>query len=138
MSSVYLNQIFDSSAYSAHAPLPSMPRYYQTSSGSAQIIVGKNAKDNDAITFQSRGVRDLWFHAKDVQGAHVILCPISNEIVLTPDDIQEAANIAAVNSKGKCRVKVEYCSVWDVIKRRGMAPGQVAIMNCSELDTFSL
>ena len=90
-----------------------------------EIYFGRKASDNEYITFHlSRNNRkDLWFHARDVPGSHVLLRS------RTPDreDIQLAADIAAFYSKArdKQRVPVDYCEVRHVSRAAGSPTGTV-------------
>ncbi len=42
-------------------------------SGGEPILVGRSAKDNDRVTFSVARGRDVWLHARDVTGSHVVL-----------------------------------------------------------------
>lgn len=64
-----------------------------------EILVGKNAKSNDELTTRIAHKNDLWLHAKDVPGSHVI---IRNSSANLPSDVLEfAAQLAAWFSKRK-------------------------------------
>lgn len=103
-------------------------RTFTTSNG-ALVLVGKDAVENDRLTFQLSQKDDLWFHVKDVPGSHVLLRG-SN---LLQEDIQHAANVAAYYSKAKntMRAKVEYCSIWNVSKPKCANAGLVEIQEAS-------
>ena len=90
------------------------------------IYVGKGAKNNDLLTFQFANKNDLWLHARERSGSHVI---VRNPGVKDfPNGvIEKAASLAAYFSKGKgeamCPVvmtRKKY--VW---KPKGSDPGQV-------------
>jgi predicted ribosome quality control (RQC) complex YloA/Tae2 family protein len=78
-----------------------MPRHFVTPNGFT-VLVGKNASDNDRVSFQIARAHDLWFHAKDIPGAHVVLqwdgVPTCQP---TQEDINFAAHAAAFYSKAK-------------------------------------
>jgi len=68
---------------------------------------------------------DLWFHTKDIPGSHVI---VKNKGDVIPENtIMEAANIAALHSKGKMssNVPVDYTEKKNVKKPNGAKPGMV-------------
>jgi predicted ribosome quality control (RQC) complex YloA/Tae2 family protein len=55
--------------------------------------VGRGARENHRLTFSTARPEDLWLHARDVPGAHVILR--DDEGRANPEDIREAAEVAA-------------------------------------------
>ncbi len=89
------------------------------------ILVGKNNRQNDMLTLNTAQKRDLWFHAKNVPGSHVILVLDGKEP--TEESILEAAYYAALNSKAKNSsvVPVDYTPVKFVKKPSGAKPGMV-------------
>lgn len=64
-----------------------------------QIIIGRNSSNNDEVTKSARK-DDLWLHAKDVQGSHVVIRKKGNDN-FPKDVIERAASIAAFYSKRK-------------------------------------
>lgn len=104
------------------------PITYQTSDG-FQVLVGRNNKENDLLTFKRASAKDLWFHAKDIPGSHVILMTEGKSI--TETSILEAAGFAAYHSKGKTseNVPVDYTQVRHVKKPSGAKPGMVIFTN---------
>ena len=90
-----------------------------------RILAGKNNRQNDILTFKTAGKNDLWFHAKDMPGAHVILF-CNNK---TPIDkaIEFAATVAAKHSSGAASggVSVDYTLAKHVKKPPGAKPGMV-------------
>lgn len=86
-------------------PEKSKPLHYISSDG-FHIYVGKNNLQNDRLTFKTAGAKDLWFHAKEMPGSHVIVKLEGAEDV--PDaTYEEAARLAAYYSSGKTSPKVE-------------------------------
>lgn len=86
-------------------PEKSQPLHYLSSDG-FHMYVGKNNLQNDRLTFKSAGPGDLWFHAKEMPGSHVIVKLEGAEDV--PDTTyEEAARLAAYYSSGKTSPKVE-------------------------------
>ena len=92
-----------------------------TSPGGYTVVVGKDARENDKILSEAK-CSDLWFHASDNAGPHVIMkC---NHIPnVAENDIRFSAKLA------KERGEVVYCYVADVFKPRKASPGSVIISN---------
>ncbi len=83
----------------------SKPLHYISSDG-FHMYVGKNNLQNDRLTFKTAGPKDLWFHAKEMPGSHVIVKLEGVDDV--PDaTYEEAARLAAYYSSGKTSPKVE-------------------------------
>lgn len=101
---------------------PSQPSEYHTTSGTA-VLVGKNNRQNDQLTFKIANKNELWFHVKDIPGSHVVL----RSTQPSTDDIQEAAEIAAYFSKGResSHVQVDYLPIKAIHKPTGGRPGFV-------------
>ncbi len=93
-----------------------------------QIWVGKNAKSNDLLTQRFAHKNDLWLHAKDVAGSHVVI-KRSGQKQIPRNVIEKAASLAAYYSKRKtdslCPVIVTEKKY--VRKPKGLAPGQVIV-----------
>lgn len=94
-----------------------------------KILVGKNNKQNDELTFKVANKNDLWFHAKDIPGSHVILK--INDEEPTEEVMRYAAILAAKHSKGSqsSKVAVDYTQVKNVWKPKGAKPGFVLYKN---------
>ncbi|MBK9449797.1 MAG: DUF814 domain-containing protein [Bacteroidetes bacterium] len=92
------------------------------------ILVGKNAKQNDSLTFAYSRKDDLWLHARDTPGSHVIIRnPTAGAI---PNQVLEfAASLAAKHSKRKHEklVPVQYTERKYVRKVKNGAAGQVLV-----------
>lgn len=67
-------------------------------SPSAELWVGKNAKNNDLLTFKYARPNDLWFHARGVAGSH---CVLKSSKPPTREELERAAAIAAHYSDAK-------------------------------------
>lgn len=93
-----------------------------------EILVGKKAKDNDYLTFREARSNDLWLHAADYPGSHVIIRNPNRRDIPHPT-ILEAASLAAFYSKGKKQPKaaVNYTQKKFVNKPRGAQPGLVRL-----------
>ena len=85
-------------------------------------MIGKNNLQNDYLTFHHAKKQDLWFHAQDYHGAHVILQ--SEEV--TEDLIRTCAMLASYYSQGKysSSVPVAYTKISNLKKAKGKAIGQ--------------
>ncbi|QNF33584.1 fibronectin/fibrinogen-binding protein [Adhaeribacter swui] len=101
-------------------------RVFQTSG--FQIWVGKSAKNNDVLTQQFTYKEDLWLHAKDVSGSHVVIKYQAGKTFPEPV-IYKAAQLAAYYSKRKTDslCPVLYTPKKYVRKRKGAAPGEVVV-----------
>ncbi|MEM6359135.1 MAG: NFACT RNA binding domain-containing protein [Bacteroidota bacterium] len=93
-----------------------------------QILVGKNANANDTILRSFTQKNDLWLHAKDVSGSHVIIKEIPGRNFPKPV-IEKAAELAAYHSKkrNETTCPVIYTPRKYVRKRKGDPPGMVII-----------
>ena len=106
----------------------SAPLKVTTESG-AVIWVGRNARQNDMVTFDRGGPGDLWLHARGVPGAHVIIKAGAGEV---PDAvIRRAAEIAAYYSaaRNEARALVDVTRRKYVRKIKGGKPGMVTYRN---------
>jgi len=107
----------------AEASLP-----YRTfrSSGGLEIRVGRGARHNDALTFRHSAPDDIWLHARQAAGAHVILrwTKPGNP---PARDLEEAAVLAALHSRARTSgsVPVDWTRRKHVRKPRRAAPGAV-------------
>ena len=92
------------------------------------ILVGKGARENDELTLKYAKKDDLWLHAKDVSGSHVVLKYQSNK-PFPQEVIEKAAQLAAHYSKRKtdslCPVIVTPKKF--VRKPKGLPPGLVHV-----------
>lgn len=94
--------------------------------GDSKYYVGHNAKQNDLITFQIGKKGDIWFHANDVPGAHVVLKKIEGEV--NEDDLLFGARLAAANSfaRSSSKVAVDYTEISNVKRIPKGGLGQVS------------
>jgi len=102
-------------------------RRYNSSDG-FEILVGKGSKDNDFLTFRVAKASDLWLHAADYPGSHVVI-KNPNRKEIPPKTILEAAQIAAFFSRAKeqPKVAVHYTEKKFVNKPKGAAAGLVSL-----------
>lgn len=64
-----------------------------------QVLVGRNARQNELVTFRKASPGDPWLHARGVPGAHVVI--ISNGLHVPERTIEFAASLAAFHSKAR-------------------------------------
>lgn len=96
-----------------------------TAPSGIRISYGRNNLQNDALTWHSARRTDIWLHAKDYHGAHVVIHdPQPDE-----ETLRLAAEIAAYFSKGRSSssVPVNYCPVRALKKIPGAKPGMVQL-----------
>ncbi|HSU14438.1 NFACT family protein [Longimicrobium sp.] len=103
-------------------------RVYRTSGG-LEVRVGKTSKDNDVLTFRHAHPEDVWLHARQVPGSHVVL-RWSEEGAPPARDLDEAAVLAAFYSKARSSgtVAVDWTRRKYVRKPRGAPPGRVTLL----------
>ena len=90
-----------------------------------KVIVGRNAKENDIVTFRIARSRDLWLHVQGYTGSHVVVQAENTEVPF--DTVLFAAQLAAAYSKAGAseNVPVDYALRKNVWKAKGGAPGAV-------------
>lgn len=101
------------------------PRRYLTSSGHL-LLVGRNSRENEALT-KSAAPDDIWLHARNLGGSHVILRRVDKTQMPSRKTLYEAACLAAYFSKGRgsTTVPVDYTERRYVRKMKNGSPGQV-------------
>ncbi len=94
----------------------------------AQILVGRGATDNDALTLRIARPHDLWLHAKGHAGAHVVV-RLEKGASCPADVLVDAAHLAAhfSDARDERLVEVQYTPRRHVRKPKGSAPGQVLV-----------
>lgn len=105
------------------AALPS-PLMAKTTDGFT-LIIGKNNRQNDLVTFKQAQPDDIWLHTKDIPGSHVIIRSERREV--SSQALQEAAQAAAYYSQSRqsASVPVDYTKRRHVRKPTGAKPGFV-------------
>lgn len=98
------------------------------SSDGLPIFVGRNAKENDALTFGLAKSDDLWLHARGTPGSHVVV-RLGKGIDPPPETIRDAATLALLYSdlKKSGKGEVIYTRRKWVKKAKGQAPGAVIV-----------
>jgi len=119
----YLPSSAHQTAAPTHDEFASQPRRYNTSSG-LEILVGRNNRQNDILTFRTASDYDLWFHTQEIPGSHVLLRLNPGD---TPEtkDLELAADLAAYYSRARQseQVPVIYTEPKHVYKPKGAKPG---------------
>ena len=108
----------------ASLTIPGVRRY--RSSDGYEVLVGRTARDNDQLTFRVARPNDLWLHAGDYPGSHVIVRN-SSRSEIPQRTIIEAAQLAAKFSQASkdAKVAIHYSLRKFLSKPKGAAPGLV-------------
>jgi predicted ribosome quality control (RQC) complex YloA/Tae2 family protein len=112
--------------------VPGTRRYL--SSDDIEILVGRTARDNDHLTFKIARPNDLWLHAADYGGSHVVIRHATRKPV-PHRTLIEAAQLAAWFSQAKKdpKVDVHYTERKFVSKIKGAKPGLVRLQRFRNL-----
>jgi predicted ribosome quality control (RQC) complex YloA/Tae2 family protein len=91
-----------------------------------RVVIGRSALENDELIRQANP-RDLWFHARGVPGAHVVVRSGGRSV--PPSVLKRAAELAAWYSqaRGEPKVEVSYTEVRYLRKPRGAPPRTVVL-----------
>jgi predicted ribosome quality control (RQC) complex YloA/Tae2 family protein len=106
----------------------SVPSRAFTSREGFKIYVGRSAAENDRLSFAFARGRDLWFHARDFPGSHVVV-RAKSRAEIGRETILDAANLALYYSKGKAdgAGDVIYTERKYIARARGPSRGQVNV-----------
>jgi len=107
--------------------IPSVPM--KVMFGDNEILIGRNDRQNDRLTFKMANPDDIWLHTKDIAGSHVIL---RTNLGAYPDEaLDAAAKLAAYYSKGResGKTEVDYTFAKYVKKPSGAPAGKVIYTN---------
>ncbi len=107
--------------------LPDGVREYASRDG-LRILVGRTAAANEVVTFRLARGNDVWLHARDAPGPHVLLMlPKGAEV--PQESLLDAATLAHVLSKrgAEPRGDVTWCRAKNVRRIKGAAPGKVTL-----------
>ena len=98
-----------------------------------EIQIGKNHRQNELISIRRARKGDIWFHAQDCPGSHIVL-KASNGAA-EDKDLELGADLAALFSKAKLNKKVSILMVptTQLQKLKGAAPGLVSPRNSKVL-----
>ncbi len=118
------SEFFPENAKDRNQPKP----YFEFEVDGWQILVGKHAKSNDELTQRIARKNDLWLHAKDVSGSHVVVKEHPGQN-FPKDVIEKAAALAAYYSKRKTDslCPVIFTPKKFVRKVKGAPAGQVMV-----------
>ena len=113
---------------------PAGPRQFK-SADAWDILVGRNADENDRLAFRLAKGNDLWLHAKGVSGSHVVV-PTPRGKSVPAETLVDAATLAAYFSgaRGSQRVEVDYTQVKYVRRLRKAPPGTVVLTQSKTLN----
>ena len=91
--------------------------------------VGRSGRANDELTFHHSSPNDIWMHARDVAGAHVVLRWPDKDANPPQRDLAEAAVLAALHSKSRTSglVPVDWTRRKYVRKPRKAKAGSVLV-----------
>ena len=100
------------------------PEKYLATDGQTIILVGRNNLQNDELTFKIAKKDELWFHAKDIPGSHVV---ITGNLQPSDEVKTDAAELAAYFSKARLSnlVQVDMIEIRKLNKPTGGKPGFV-------------
>lgn len=83
----------------AQKPKTALPYHLFYSQTGAEILVGKSSESNHILTFQIARATDLWLHAHNVSGAHVVIRKKKDDV--DPATLHDALQLALFHSKAK-------------------------------------
>lgn len=93
--------------------------------GGWRCLVGRNAKQNDQLTFKIGARNDIWLHARGVPGAHVIVKRDGRADNPSAQSMDHAAFIAAKHCSSNGIIPIDWTLVKYVRRIKGGGPGQV-------------
>lgn len=101
-----------------------VPLHVQSRDGFT-LLIGKNSRQNEEVTFHQATSNDIWLHARGVPGSHVIIKAAGREVPRST--IEQAASLAAYYSqaRGSTSVPVDYTQQRHVRHMKGGGPGMV-------------
>lgn len=106
------------------SPVTDFHRYVSPSG--FEILIGRNNRQNDQLSFRLAGDYDLWFHTQEIAGSHALL-RLNPGAVADDADLQYTADLTAYYSRGRQseQVPVVYTKPKYVYKPKGAKPGMV-------------
>jgi len=107
----------------------STPRHRVLTVDGFEILIGRNSRENDTLTFQVAAPEDFWMHVADYSGSHVVVRNPSKAKTLPDSVLTRAAQLAAYFSQARNSPKVEvhYTRRKYVSKPRRAKPGLVKL-----------
>jgi predicted ribosome quality control (RQC) complex YloA/Tae2 family protein len=112
----------------AKKPQRRLPYKVYRSAQGLRILVGRSGRDNNELTFQVAKGSDLWLHARNTPGAHVVV-PLKKGQEADEQTLLDAATLAAASSgqKQDQKVEVTYTKAKNVHPIKGAPPGLVSV-----------
>ena len=94
-----------------------------------EILIGRNSRENDALTFHVAGPDDFWMHVADYSGSHVVVRNPAKDENASGQRAHKAAQLAAYFSQARnsSKVEVHYTRRKYVSKPRRAKPGLVKL-----------
>ena len=108
---------------------PAGRRYRAFNCEGFEILIGRNSRENDELTFRVAGPDDFWMHVADYSGSHVVVRNPSKARVLPDSVLSKAAQLAAYYSQARnsSKVEVHYTLRKHVSKPRKAKAGLVKL-----------
>lgn len=104
-------------------------RYRTVRLDGQEVLIGRNSRENDELTFRVARPQDFWLHVADYSGSHVVLRNPTGAPEPEAHALELAAELAAYNSQARnsSRVEVHYTQRKFVTKPRRARPGLVTL-----------
>jgi predicted ribosome quality control (RQC) complex YloA/Tae2 family protein len=114
---------------------PEIRRFRTLAVEGHEILIGRNSRENDELTFRIAAPDDFWMHVADYSGSHVLVRNPSKQKTLPENVLTKAAQLAAYFSQARnsSKVEVHYTRRKNVSKIRHAKPGLVKL---SEFDSI--
>ena len=126
----------DSKLKSYRKKQQNIPPFLNIIRDDANILVGLSARGNRHVTFKMAAQNDIWLHAHEIAGAHVIIKGVSREQLETSkrEILEYAAHLAAAHSSGKEANSVQV----DYTERKYIrsVPGTIALVTYTNPGTL--
>lgn len=112
----------------AQKPQRRLPYKVYRSAKGLRILVGRSGRDNNQLTFKVARGSDLWLHAQNTPGAHVVV-PLERGQEVDEQTLLDAATLAAATSgqKRDQKVEVTYTRKKNVHPIKRAPPGLVSV-----------
>src|SRR5205085_3908184 len=109
---------------------PSRRRYRRAEIDGREVLIGRNGRENDEVTFQLAQADDFWLHVADYSGSHVVVRNPNRDKELDPSVLTKAAQLAAFFSQARnsSKVEVHYTRRKNVVKPKRAKPGMVRLL----------
>ncbi len=94
-----------------------------------EILIGRNSRENEEVTFHAAMPDDFWLHVADYSGSHVVVRNPNREIDLDESILVKAAQLAAYFSQARnsSKVEVHYTKRKHVAKPKRSKTGLVRL-----------